>query len=221
VLNNHFLNTFKVKMSLEVVTRQQYTFAADLSQIAALFTLNVKALNNPHEVNIVGVTFIPQNKKSRQMLVKIVVGTDDPNDSSRGGAGNPAAPNPLRTNDLQNAQFQQNLQCLGIKYKIDQVIQIMHVENQTGTPGLYRIYLSALFCAGIFIVAFYQGEPALVAGLVSCTCSDGSTSFDAETVSCFLQVPACDFIRAINILTALVLPLNESLLCVNANNISN
>jgi hypothetical protein len=204
-------------MSLELVTRTQYTFEASQYKLSKLLTLNVKAENNPHEVNIVGLSVVCGHHKNKKYKIHIVVGTDDPNTSSRGGAGDPANPDPQRTNDLQNAQFRTNMRLLKISFRSSTIIQILHVEGNTGTPGIYRVYFSALTCAKIPVNAFFQGEPALVAGLIVCNCADSTIGFESEVVSDFILVPSKYLQRAIQVLNNLTF--QESQLCINANNV--
>jgi hypothetical protein len=197
-------------MSLELTQRTQYTFKVDDCKIARLLTLNVKP--DRTIVNVVGITIIAYGKKK---LVKIVVGTDDPNNSKRGGAGDPTNPDPSRTNELQNKQFRRNMKTLGIKWTKDTVIQIFSVQNMTGTPGVYRIFYSALVCADINILAFYLGEPALKFPLVTCTCENGDTNFESEVISVFIQVAKCQLKKAKRVL----LSIDETKLCVNTHNV--
>lgn len=202
----------------EVVSRSQYTFYATDKQVACLLTANVKK-DNPTIVNVVAVSSMKIKKNKN--LVKIIVGTDNPNDPRTGGAGDPTNPDPLRTNKLQNKQFQKNLKKYEIDYTKDEVIQILNVEKITGTPGIYRIFLASLVCEGISIDAFYIGEYALTIPLVTCGCSDNTTQFKSEIVSAIIQVPQRKLEKAINILTGIDLtaPFDEDQLCINAINV--
>lgn len=216
-------------MSLQLVTRIQYTFQVTNKKLSKLLTLNVKAKNNPHAVNIVAMFSVVTCESSKKVLVKIVVGTDDPNNSKRGGAGDPLNPDLQRTNKLQNKQFRINMRQLGIKYTENEVIQIFNVESVTGTPGIFRIYYSALTCANIPILAFYIGERALLFPLENCTCvqSDGQilTKFNDEVLSAFIQVSREQLKAAIKVLRRLKFPtsatstFDETQLCININNI--
>src|SRR5438105_9881147 len=109
----------------EVNTRTQYTFKVSNEELVCLTNLNVKKENNPHAINIVGMS-VMRIKDKKQNLVKMIVGTDAPHNPSRGGAGNPLNPDLARTNELQNQQFQENLKALGIKFEEDIVIQIFN-----------------------------------------------------------------------------------------------
>ncbi|AYV80448.1 MAG: putative ORFan [Harvfovirus sp.] len=206
-------------IAYQVVTRSQYTFFASEKQIACLLTLNVKTNDNPHEVNIVGISIIKISKNKN--LVKVVVGTDNPNNSAAGGAGDPADPDPLRTNSLQNEQFRKNMKQYGIKYSKEKVLQILNVEASTGTPGIYRIFISALVCCGIDIDAFYLGEDALDIPLVRCKCADRTFEYKANVVSAFIQVPRKQISQAVAILKNIntAVPFDESQLCINADNV--
>jgi hypothetical protein len=226
------------EMSFEIAVRSEYEFLATDSKIARLLTLNVAPFSSPHTVNVVAIagTQLPKQvlrllrqvpcidiKKWRRLrTMRIVVGTDAPNDPRRGGAGPPDAPDPQRTNALQNAQFRKNMRRLGISYSVRRVIQIFNVENATGTPGIYRIFYSALVCARISVRAFYNGEYALGPDpTVTCLCTDGVTQFESEVVSAFIAVPPSQLDRAVAVLSALVIttPFNESQLCINVNNV--
>jgi hypothetical protein len=155
-------------------------------------------------------------------LARFVVGTDAPNDPSRGGAGgDPAHPDPQRTNVLQNQQFQRNLRELGIPYTVNTVIQLFNVESATGTPGMYRIFYSALVCAGVSVRAFYSGEYALAPDPATCVCSDGVTQFQSEVVSAFILVPRAQLECALAVVRGVNLtpPFDESQLCINVDNV--
>lgn len=211
-------------MSLDFTTRTQYTFRATDRQIAELLTLNVKSENNPHRVNVVTMSSTKCSAKSKKSLVKIIVGTDDPHNPARGGGGDPEAPDPERTNELQNKQFRQNMREIGICYTATEVIQIFNVEPITGTPGIFRIYVASLFCAGITLIAFYQGERVLLFPLQTCECPL-RPKFDDEVLSAFIEVPEKQLAAAVRVLANLKLatpeaPFDENQLCINANNIT-
>lgn len=204
-------------MAFELATRRQFTFKATNEQLAKLLTLNV--MTNALRVNVVGFTFSSAFCCSRY-LVKIVVGTDDPNNSARGGAGDPNNPDPERTNAHQNRQFAKNLQRLHIPYTTQTVIQVLDMAALAGTPGIFRLFLSALVCANIHIRAFYFGEPALVFPLVPCTCADGSSNLASEVLSSFIEVSPSRVGKALQILSAFNLStFTEASLCINADNI--
>lgn len=211
-------------MALQVVTRTQYSFVANNKKISCLLTLNVKAIDNPSPVNIVGIVILGQNKKSHAKntqltRVNIVVGTDDPENIARGGAGDPYEP--LRSNELQNKQFVRNMKTLGISFTTHPVIQISNIENATGTPGIYRIFWAALTCANIPITLFYSGEPSLTFPLLTCQCGTES-HHENGVISTFVQVPDRYVKRAVVILKGLNLaPLDETTLCINRLNVGN
>jgi hypothetical protein len=169
-------------------------------------------------------------------LVKMVVGTDDPDNQIRGGGTSTtksAAPgqiilDPRRTNSKQNKQFRQNLRQIGIPFIVNDVIQIFNVESVTGTPGVYRIYDSVLECADIKVVAYYTGERALIFPLQKCACfeTDGNVKvkFDDEVISAFIQVEEGKLDQAVKLLQNIKLatpdaPFDENQLCINANNV--
>ena len=189
----------------------------------------MKSINNPHRVNVVAILTVKldsgKTKSSKKKsIVKIVVGTDDPNNQIRGGGGPPTNLDPQRTNELQNRQFRKNLRELGISYQEDGVIQIFNVETVTGTPGIYRLYISALVCAKIDIISFYSGERALLFPLQTCKCHSKKTKYDDEVISAFIQVSSRQLSAAKNIFARFNLgnektPLDENQLCINANNI--
>ena len=205
--------------SLQLTTRIQYTFCTTQEKYANLLTLNVKAGVNPHAVNVVA-TLVVKISKNRS-LIKIVVGTDDPNNSARGGGGDPLNPDPQRTNELQNEQFRINMRCVGIRWKESGIIQIFNVEAVTGTPGIFRIYVAALTCAKIPIVSFQIGERVLLYPLQTCTCEEGKvTKFADEVLSAMIEVSKRDLFHAVQVLSTLKFPsgvelFDESQLCIN------
>lgn len=205
--------------SFITATRNQYTYFATDTQTVCLTTLNVKTLNNPNLVNIVAICSI--KIKDDLNIVKIIVGTDNPNEISSGGGGDPLNPNPLRTNELQNIQFQKNLQQLNIDYTIEEVIQIFNIENVPGTPGIFRMILAALDCASIRANAFYQGEWAIEIPIVNCGCDDSTMQFKSYVISAFVEVPAIQLDKALNVIGSIdrTEPFNESQLCINADNV--
>lgn len=194
-------------MSIELVVRRQYCFRAGSRKLAELLTLNVS--NGVVVVNVVAVVVAPDKN------VTIVVGTDDPHSLQRGGAGDPLNPDVNRTNERQNQQFQCNMYSLGIRWCEQNVIQILNVQTVTGTPGIYRIYVAALICAGIKVRQLYLGEPALTLPLVSCT---GSSQFVSGINTAFIIVDPGDLQHAICVLSRLNLtfPFDESQLCIRS-----
>jgi hypothetical protein len=169
-----------------------------------------------------------KDKRSKSLLLtKIVVGTDDPNNITLGGAGNPLSPDPLRSNERQNQQFRQNLQDLRIPYTEQQVIQIFNAAQTTGVPGIFRVFVSALECADIQLIAFYSGEETLVYPLVPLTGPGVPLGlYLNQGISTFIEVPPTQLADAIKTLSSLPLvattgaPFDEDLLCINANNVT-
>ena len=204
-----------------LVTRTQYTFNATDEQIACLLTMNVKANNNPSIVNVVGLFTL--RTQQYENIVKIVVGTDNPNTSSAGGGGDPLNPDPLRTNDLQNKQFVKNLKSLKIEYTTQNVIQILNVDTIIGTAGIYRIFITALSCVCIPIYAFYSGESIIQLPLVTCNCDDNTTVYKKSAVCVFIEVPINMVGKAINVIQNINTntPFNENQLCINRINVEN
>lgn len=210
-------------MSLNFVVRTQYTFSVSERKLALLLNLNVVPLNNPHRVNVVALTIIKTSKRQAKPLIIMVVGTDDPNDIALGGAGDPTNPDPLRSNNLQNQQFVRNLKTLNVRFKSHPVIQIFNVEAATGTPGIYRLYVSSLVCAHIPIISFYTGERRLLRPLIIATFPDGTQVFNQEVISAFIQVPKRKLCKATAVLGNLQLttPFIESSICINTNTVQN
>lgn len=201
-------------MSLELTTRKSYKFFTTAKKLAKLLTLNV---STKILVNVVAITQIKiDHSKS---YVKMIVGTDDPNSISRGGAGDPANPNPLLNNKNQNRQFRKNLRCLNIKWTKQEAIQIFNVQEVTGTPGRYRIFWTSLYCQNIPIDSFYSGEWALSPNLTTCQCTDGQSQFKSEVVSCFIEVPPKYLKKALEILSKITFPFDDSTLCINPSNV--
>lgn len=204
----------------EVTTRTQYTMEVDSETFAQLLTLSVKKKANPNSVNVVGYINVKVETGSSN-LVKIVVGTDDPNDSVRGGAGDPFEPDFQRTNRLQNQQFRENMRKLNIEFTEQQVIQIFNIAEVTGTAGALRIPLTILQCADIDINASYLGEPALISPVTECECDCDSKIFKSNAVNTFIEVDTDDLEEAIDILRNVDISgaFDETQLCFNRNNI--
>lgn len=158
--------------------RFQYTFKTTAMKFARLTTLNVKTGAIP--VNIVGYSLLQRKK----LLVKIVVGVEAITTLED-----------VRQNNIQHAQFEKNMQSMGIKYKIQSCIQIRYPGN-TKVAGIFRIYYTALVCAGVPILASYI-----------------DTSY-------IMQIPETYIAMAMYVLNTLVVetPFNEAQLCINANN---
>lgn len=206
--------------SLDLVVRALYTFKADDETISCLLTRNVKTEDNPHVVNVVAILSVKIREEIN--LVKIIVGTVDPNSQTRGGGGqieDPLILDPQRTNELQNKQFRANMRFLNIKFTEEPVIQIFNVETITGISGSTRVFYSSLTCANISIIAYLLGEPRLTE--TSCTCDDGTTLFKTQIISAFVQVSPNNTARAVNILRNLdmSIPFDEQQLCINADNV--
>jgi hypothetical protein len=179
-------------MSQEIVTRTQYTFRASNRKIARLTELNIET--TPY-VNIVAMNITGD-------CVKIVVGTTNPNNLTEGGAGDPADPNPKQSNELQNKQFRKNLRKLNIKYSTQEIIQILRDTSVVipGTPGIYRIYLNALYDANIPFISFYSGDIGFNDPLVKCKCRDKTSGFKARILTIFIEVPENKIRKAIKVL---------------------
>ena len=217
-------------MSPEIEVRSQYTFTTDNKTLACLLTRNVKVEDNPHMVNVVALV-IEKLNNSQLNLVKIIVGTIDPNDQTRGGAGekypnrvfhlgdeNPQDPDLQRTNKLQNKQFRENMRYLNIEFSECPVIQVFNLENVAGTPGIIRAFYTALVCANIDVINFYFGEPAIVSKDINCGCQDGTQQYKSGGISRFFQVDKLD--KALRVLRNLDLTLDvEEQLCINADNV--
>lgn len=202
-------------MSPEIEVRSQYTFTTDNKTLACLLTRNVKTENNPHSVNVVALVISKVNN-SVLNSVKIIVGTIDPNDPTKGGAGDSQDPNLQRTNKLQNKQFRENMRYLNIEFGECSVIQIFNLENVAGTPGIIRAFYTALICANIDVINFYFGEPAIVSNDINCECQDLTTQYKSGGISRFFQVDKLD--KALRVLRNLDLD-NEEQLCINADNV--
>ena len=216
-------------ITAEVKTREQYTFQASASRLACILTQNVAA-GSKVLVNVVAFSITPaaagtiaatgdssssskdelsistkNRKKQLEYLVKIVVGTDDPNTTDRGGG--PA------TNQQQNARFRDILTSFKISFKVSTVVQLFNLEALTGTAGAYRVFLVALLCAGIAVRASYQGEPArLLAPPPLPACQTG-------VVTAIFEVPKQQAAKALEVLRALDLRFPEAQLCLNTRNV--
>jgi len=157
--------------------RKQWTFETDQITLEQLLTKNVQ--NSSNAVNIVGISISPRG--NCKLLVKIVVGTDDPTNPADGGGS------ATRTNKFQNDQMKAHLDLYGIKYTSQKVIQIFNIEAASGTPGAYRVVLGALVCQKIEIISSYFGEPALINPTVTCTIGT-TTLVDTYVQNTFFEV---------------------------------
>lgn len=186
-------------MRVELAVRKSYAFTAPQEKILNLLTLNVAGIT---KINVVALSVFSLGEVD---FVKIVVGTVDPNNPNRGGGGDMGQ----FTNEDQNKLFMEYLRILDIKYNISNVIQIFNVESIPGTPGIYRIYLSALNQQGIKILSMFTGEWALKEGETRVT--------RCEVVSAFIEVQERDLVKSVKILQSLdmTLPFNESQLDLN------
>ena len=171
-------------MILELAVRTVYTFTIDDKTLDRLLSDNINP-GNERKVNIVAYSIFKINED--KTLVKMVVGTDDPNNIHRGGAGGPLNPDENMSNDLQNFQFMQNLKKLNIKYSKKPIIQVFSVDTK-GTVGVYRILYRELVRAGITIISSFPGEYVIRIPIMSCKCKDGSINYK-QTGSEFFEVP--------------------------------
>jgi hypothetical protein len=189
-------------MSYEVATRNQFTFLVDDARLNLLLTA-VVATTNTINVNIVGISVTADANEN--LFVKIIVGTDDPQRTDRGGGST------IATNDAQNAVFRGILCQLHINFSEQLIIQVFNLQAAAGTPGAYRILTAALFCNNIKLIGSYFGEPALTPDLSA-----------SEVQSTFFEVPYCQVAYAVQTLIRInpTAPFNEAQLCINRNNVS-
>lgn len=183
--------------SYELAIRNQFRFCADDDTLACILTANV-AKDSPIKVNV--VTMVIEKIDMNTNSVKIVVGTDDPNDQRRGGG-------PV-SNKEQNRQFRKILKKFDIDYTEQLVIQIFNLASDTGIPGSYRIPYVALICAGINVTTVYVGEPVLKPNLRP-----------SNVQTFFIEVPEQQIKRAIKVLSRINLDNPDSQLCINRKNV--
>lgn len=134
-----------MESSYLIFVREQYTFTVSNKELSRILTLNV-AKRNPIEVNIAAIAI----KKIDQdlNLVKIVVGPSDPTDEE--GI------------KKQNKQFRQILREENVESTRTLILEVANPAIQAGTPGIFRAFYTALFCANIPVLAFYEnGVPTL------------------------------------------------------------
>ncbi len=155
------------------------------------------------------------------LVTRMIVGTTNPNNSAGGGAGDPTSPDPRRTNALQNQQFRENLRQLNIEFTEQPVVHVINTAGDPGTPGIIRVFTSALECNSIPLLALYQSEGAFAIPLdtlVSTT--TGQTRFADTGTGFIFEVPADQVVKANKILEDIVFStLSESSLCINADNV--
>lgn len=185
------------------VTRNQFTFSVNDATLRCILTRAVAPPLGGIAVNVVAImqVKIPGGSPTCN-LVKIVVGTDNPNDPTLGG--DTSVGDVLGHNPQQNDRFRQILQTLGVIYSEQEVTQVFNVEPTTGTPGRYRRIFSLITCAGISPVASYIGEPE-----------------DTQVVSLIIEPPAGQAIVTTNLINSTSEnPFNEAALCVNTSNVN-
>lgn len=174
-----------------VIARTQFTFEVTDQQLACLLTGIVRAESGFTTVNLAGLMIVRTD--DCKLLVKAVPGPVDPSDLNSGGT----------TTEAQIEQFRANLECLGICYEEDEIIQLFNSTTAACVPGTTRIITTALFCAGICLLAKYSGEPA-----------------KNEIISNFFEVPCKDLGKAISVITSIDPRFAENSLCINRFNVN-
>ena len=124
--------------------------------------------------------------------MRIVVGPDDPRTTSGKVAQH-----------AQQRAFVNALRQAGIKFQVDQVIELTNIEVTNATPGQFRKAYTALVCARIPVLASYSGE------------SIAANAVESE----FFQVPAKQIKQALAILCHFDLANPEQDLCINLGNV--
>ena len=208
----------------EVTTRKQYTFRISNKDLACLLTFIVSPrpaqlhrncidheVSGKVNVNIVSYNILAITDckcGNRCSMVKIVVGTDDPNDPRRGGDTSTDCTAIRGDNKTQNRIFRQTLKQMGIKFTTQTVVQVFNGEATSGTPGAFRILYTALLCGGIDVLAAYTGEPALTPDLR-----------DRGVLTTFFEVPKEQICRTVNLLRNFDTSDPDDNLCINVNNV--
>ncbi len=195
--------------SYEVTNRKQYTFMIHNKDLACLLTAIVSPLPGDVNVNIVAYSILAISTckcKVKHSLVKIVVGTDDPNNALRGG--DTSTKKLIGDNKVQNKIFRQTLNQMEIKFTVQTVVQVFNSEATTGTSGAFRILYTALICGGINILAVYTGEPALTPDLQ-----------DRGILTTFFEMPKEQICTALHILQNFDTSDPDGNLCINVNNV--
>lgn len=179
--------------------RVLYRFSITQSLFVKLCTLNVSP-SNPTRVNLVSTPFLSQS--NGDILVSIVVGYDNARNVQGGGSGTlDGSYSPYQSNELQNAQFEQNLKALNIKYSKHAVLQVFNWQIDLNTPNGSLTPLSILLNAGFEILSYIEGESGYRLPLQTLTCGpDGNLGL----ASIFIELPVCDLQRAIDQLAAFV-----------------
>lgn len=191
--------------------RVLYRFSITQPLFVKLCNLNVSP-TNPTRVNLVSTPFLSQTN-SGDILVSTVVGYDNARNVLGRGAGTvDGLYSPYQSNDLQNAQFEQNLKALNIKYSKHAVLQIFNWQIDFNTPNGSLTPLSILLNAGFEILSYIEGESGYRLPLQNKFCAD---SMSVQTLTCgpdgnlglasiFIELPVCDLQRAIDQLAAFV-----------------
>ncbi len=193
----------------EVTTRKQYTFRISNKDLAYLLTFVVSDRPGKVNINIVAYNIVGIHDckcGNKCSMVKIVVGTDDPNDPRRGG--DTSTKKLVGDNRTQNRIFNETLKQMKIKFTTQTVVQVFNGEATSGTPGVFRILYTALLCGGINVLATYTGEPALEPNLV-----------DSGVLTTFFEVPKEQICRTVDLLRHFDTSDPDGNLCINVNNV--
>jgi len=179
--------------------RVMYRFITSQEMFTQLMQLNVDPAE-PTKVNLVVAEYVPRGK-SGNLMCSIVVGYDNARNVEGGGSGTPEGTfAPEQSNEMQNAQFEQNLKTLGIRYGKHAVIQIFNwyspdstIRNQMATPMLI------LLEAGFNLLSFKIDEASYRLPLSVSQCGP---SGNLGVLSMFLEVPVSELQEAIDVLAA-------------------
>lgn len=174
--------------NVELFKRNQYEFNCTDKQLSCLATRNVRKSKSSIDVAVIGLSLTKISSTLNN--VKIVVGEGYPTDS------------PITRREER--QFEKNMEKLKINYKKKKVLQVVHPYT-IGTPGIWRLDVSALICKNISFINNYIGESIYNNG--------------EYFISIIYDIDDGKLDEAIEILSDLIIDKCEKKLCINRFNV--
>lgn len=194
----------------EVRVRDLYTLKISPSKISRLLS-RLEESQIYH--NVVGDFAVA---KCGEYLVKIVIGTVDPDNVASGGAGTPDNLNTRMTNTVQNESFVAILKSLSIDYEITKAIQIMNFGvSSTAVPGLIYTFYNTLYCGGVNVLSQFMSRPYYLSPPQVCECNPSGFATNVSTY--IFEVAAKDAAKAAALATNA--DGNSKTLCINKFNV--
>lgn len=172
-----------------VFKRKQFSFKVDDRQLVCLTNKMVSNKSNV-KINIAAI-FTQKNQKTHENYVKLIVGNADPR--------------LIAFNKEQECQFKKILKSLYIYYNTEKVLEILNANLTSGSPGLYRINITRLFCKKIPLISSYFGEYIKF--------------MNTNIVPIFIEVPSELLNKAKDFIECLDLSDGEHELCINRFNV--